>query len=164
MLYQYDVDSKLWIDVINEANALRDLINEYLSPTVDTELFLLNKFVRMFVGLFVTVISLDDNDLLITTSPAITDTIIFKVDMKLTIITAWRLSCSDKKDRDKKHRNLTYWKGVKAKSLKYACIKFKINWYTTYCSFYLSGFLKLVSCWSVVSIVTFYKLTNNHLF
>ena len=70
--------------MINEANALRALVSEYLSPTVDSELFLLNKFARMPVGLFVTVISTDDNELLMTKSPAITDIILFKVDMKLT--------------------------------------------------------------------------------
>ena len=74
--------------MINEANALRTLVYEYLSPTVDSELFLLNKVVRIPVGLFVTVISSDDNELLMTKSPAITDIIIFKVDMKLTSTTA----------------------------------------------------------------------------
>ena len=43
ILYQYDGDSKLWMVVINEANALGSLVNEYLSPTVDSELFLLEK-------------------------------------------------------------------------------------------------------------------------
>ena len=62
----------------NEANVLWALINEHLSPKVDSELFLLNKFARMPVGLFVTVISTDDNELLMTKSPAITDTIIIK--------------------------------------------------------------------------------------
>ena len=64
--------------MINESNALRALVNEYLSPTVDSELFLLNKFVRMPVRLFVTEISSDDNELLMTKSPAIADTIIIK--------------------------------------------------------------------------------------
>ena len=72
----------------NEANVLWALINEHLSPKVDSELFLLNKFARMPVGLFVTLIYLDDNELLIAKSPAISDTIIFKVDMKLTTTTA----------------------------------------------------------------------------
>ena len=74
--------------VINEANALRTLVKEYFSPTVDIELFLLNKFARMPVGSFVTVISLDDNKLLVTKSPAVIDTIIFRVDMKLATTTA----------------------------------------------------------------------------
>jgi len=74
--------------VTNEANVLWALINEHLSPKVDSELFLLNKFARMPVGLFVTLIYLDDNELLIAKSPAISDTIIFKVDMKLTTTTA----------------------------------------------------------------------------
>ena len=80
--------SKLQIDVINEANALRTLVYEYLSPTVDSEIFLLNKFERMPVGLFVTVISLYDNELLMTKIPAVAGTIILKVDMKLTTTTA----------------------------------------------------------------------------
>ena len=74
--------------VINEANASGSLVNEYLSPTVDSELFLLNKFVRMPVRLFVTEISSDDNELLMTKSPTVADTIIFKVDMKVTTTTA----------------------------------------------------------------------------
>ena len=52
------------MDVINEANVLPAIVNEYLSPTVDSELFILNKFVRIPVRLFVTVISSDDNELL----------------------------------------------------------------------------------------------------
>ena len=74
--------------MINEANALRTLVYEYLSPTVDSEIFLLNKFERMPVGLFVTVISLYDNELLMTKIPAVAGTIILKVDMKLTTTTA----------------------------------------------------------------------------
>ena len=70
------------IDVINEANVLRALVNEYLSSTIGCELFLLNKFVRMAGGHVVTVISLDDNELIITKYPPVTNTIIFKVDMK----------------------------------------------------------------------------------
>ena len=60
----------------NEANALQALVNKYLPPTVDSELFLLNKFIGMPVGPFVTVIPLDDNELLMTKSASITDTII----------------------------------------------------------------------------------------
>ena len=29
----------------------------------------------------------------------------------------------------KQQRNLAYWKGVKAKQLKYVCIKFQLNWW-----------------------------------
>ena len=87
MLYQHDGGPKFCIDVINEANALWALVNEYISPTVDSELFLLNKCVRLSIGSFITVISLDDSELLMTKSPAITDTIIFKEDMKLTTTT-----------------------------------------------------------------------------
>ena len=54
-------------------------------------------------GNFVTVISLDDNELFMTKYPLITDTIIFNVDMKLTTTSAWWWSCSDKKDRNKKN-------------------------------------------------------------
>ena len=73
------------IYAINEADALRALVNESLSPTVDSELFLLNKFIGMPVGPFVTVISLDDNELLMMKSSTVTDKIIFIVDMKLTL-------------------------------------------------------------------------------
>ena len=72
------------IYAINEADALRALVNEYLSPTVDSELFLLNKFVRMPAGSFVTVMYLDYNDLLMTNIPAVTYTFIFKIEMNLT--------------------------------------------------------------------------------
>ena len=72
--------------MINESNVLRALLNEQLSPTVDSEIFLLNKFVRMTVELFATVIYLDDNELLMPKSPIVTDTIILKVDMKLTTL------------------------------------------------------------------------------
>ena len=70
--------------MINEANVSRSLANEYLSPTVVSELFLLKTIVRMTVELFVIVISLDDNELLMTKSSTVTDKIIFIVDMKLT--------------------------------------------------------------------------------
>ena len=75
---------KLSIDVINNANALRSLVNEYALSTVGSELFLLNKFVRMSGGYFVTVISLDDNELFMTKCPPDTDIILFNIDMKLT--------------------------------------------------------------------------------
>ena len=83
MVYQYEVGSKLSIDVINKANVLRALVNEYLSSTVGSEMFLLNKFVRMTGGHFVTVISLDDNELFMTQYPPVTNTIISNVDMKV---------------------------------------------------------------------------------
>ena len=70
--------------MINEANVSRSLANEYLSPTVVSELFLLKTIVRMTVELFVIVKSLDDNELLMTKSSTVTDKIIFIVDMKLT--------------------------------------------------------------------------------
>ena len=82
-LYQYDGGSKPLIDVIDEAKALRALVNEYLSSTVVSELFLLNKFVWITGGHFVTVISLDDNELIMTKFPPVTNIIIFKVDMKV---------------------------------------------------------------------------------
>ena len=102
MLYQYDGGSKLWIDLINEANILRALVNDHLSPMVDSELFLLNKFVRMTIEPFTTVISLDDNEILMTKSPTVTDTTIFKVDMNLTPTMASRWSCSVKQIETKK--------------------------------------------------------------
>ena len=122
------------------------LINEYLSPTVDSELFLLNKFVRMSVGPFVRAMFLDDNELLMTKSSAVTDTIIFEVDMKLRPTTVWWWSCSVKKNRNKKTtKKSQLLNGVKVKNLKYVCINFKLNWYYTARGiFYLSGCLKLV--------------------
>ena len=83
MLYQYDGGFKLSIDVINDTNALRALVNEYVSSTVGSEMFLWNKFVRVNGGHFVTVTSLDNNELFITKCPPVTDRIIFNVDMKV---------------------------------------------------------------------------------
>ena len=88
MLYQYDGDSKLSIEEINKANALRALVNEYLSPTVDSEMFLFNKFELRFAGPLLTVLSLDNNELVMINGPAITSRIIFNVDVKLTTTTA----------------------------------------------------------------------------
>ena len=76
-------DSKLSIDVINDTNAFRALVNEHLSSTVGSGIFLWIKFVRTKWGLFVTVASLDDNKLFMTKYPPFIDTIIFKVDMKV---------------------------------------------------------------------------------
>ena len=83
MIYHYDGGFKLSIDVINDTNALRALVNEYLSSTVGSEMFLWNKFVRVNGGHFVTVTSLDNNKLFITKYPPVTDRIIFNVDMKV---------------------------------------------------------------------------------
>ena len=69
--------------MINEANALRALVNQYLSSMVSSEMSLLNKFVRMTGGHFVTVISLDDNEPIMTKYSPVTNTIFFKVDMKV---------------------------------------------------------------------------------
>ena len=83
MLYQYDGDSKLSINMINDTKALQALVNEYLSSKVGSEMFLWNKFVRMNGGYFVTVTSLDNNELFMTKCPPVTNTIIFKVHMKV---------------------------------------------------------------------------------
>ena len=88
MLYQYDGDSELSIEEISKANVLRALVNEYLSPTVDNEIFLFNNFELRFTEPTFTVISLDDNELVMMNSPAITSRIIFNVDVKLTTTTA----------------------------------------------------------------------------
>ena len=74
--------------MINDTNASQALVNEYLSSTVGSEMFLWNKFVRVNGGHFVTVTSLDNNELFITKCPPVTDRIIFNVVMKLTITTA----------------------------------------------------------------------------
>ena len=71
------------VNLINHIKALRALVNEYLSSTVDSEMFLLNKFVRVDGGHFVTVTSLDNNELFMTKCPPVTDRIIFKVDMEV---------------------------------------------------------------------------------
>ena len=69
--------------MINDTNAFRALVNDYLSSTIGSVLILWNKFVRMNGGYFVTVASLDDNELFMTKCPPVTDTIIFQVDMKV---------------------------------------------------------------------------------
>ena len=69
--------------MINEANVLRTLVNEYVSSTVGSEILLLNKSVRMTAGHFVTVISLDDKELIMTKCPPVIYTIIFNLDMKV---------------------------------------------------------------------------------
>ena len=71
------------MDAINDTNALRALVNEYLSSTVGSEMFLWNKFVRMNRGHFVTVTSLDNNELFMTKYPLVTDKIIFQVYMNV---------------------------------------------------------------------------------
>ena len=76
--------------MINKDNALQAFVNEYLSSAVGSEMFLLNKFVRMTGGHFVTVISLDDNELFIIKCPSVTNKIMFNVDMKLMTTTGWR--------------------------------------------------------------------------
>ena len=88
MLYQYDGDSKLSIEEIGKANILRTLVNEYFSPSVDSEMFLFNKFELRFAGPTFTVIYLDDNELVMINVPEITSRIIFNVDMKLATTTA----------------------------------------------------------------------------
>ena len=101
-LYQHDGGSKLSIDVISEAKLLRALVNEYLPSTIGSELLLLNKCVWTIGRHLVTVTSLGNNELLMTKCQPIANTIIFNTFMKLTATTAWRWSCSDKKDRNKK--------------------------------------------------------------
>ena len=71
------------LTVINNTKALWALVTEYLSSTVDSEMFLLNKFVRVTGGHFVTLTSLDNNELFIAKCPPVTDRIIFNVDMKV---------------------------------------------------------------------------------
>ena len=83
MLYQCDEGSKLSIDVINDTNALRALVNEYLSSMVGSEMFLWNKFVRVNGGHFVTVTSLVNNELFMTKFPPVTDRTVFNVYMKV---------------------------------------------------------------------------------
>ena len=94
-LYQNDGGSKLSIDVISEAKALFALVNEFLSSTTGRELLLLNTFLRTIGRHLVTFISLGNDELLMTKYR--------HISMKLkTTTTPWRLSCSDKKDRNKK--------------------------------------------------------------
>ena len=88
MLYQCDGDSKLSIDVISDTNALRTLVKEYLSSTIGSEMLLCLNFVRTKWGHFVTVSSLDDDELFMTEYPYFSDRIIFKVEMMVTTTTA----------------------------------------------------------------------------
>ena len=69
--------------VITKSTTLRVLVNEYLSSAVGSEMFLWNKFVRVNGGHFVTVTSLDNNELSMATYPPVTVRIIFKVHMKV---------------------------------------------------------------------------------
>ena len=62
-LYQYDGGSKLSIDVISGINTLRALVKEYLSSTIGRVTLLWRNFVRTKRRHFVTVSSLDDNEL-----------------------------------------------------------------------------------------------------
>ena len=88
--------------MISDAKVLRVLVNEYLSLTTGSELLLLHTLVQIIGRYLVTDISLDDNELFMTKCPPGTDTILFIIDMKLTTTTAWRWSCIDKTDRNKK--------------------------------------------------------------
>ena len=101
-LYQNDGGSKLSIYAISEAKALQALVNEYLSSTKGSELLLLNKFVWRIGRHLVTFISLDNNELLMTKCRHLQGRILLNVVMKLTTTTAWRWSCSGKKNRDEK--------------------------------------------------------------
>ena len=83
MLYQCDGFSKLSIDEISDTNALQALVKEYLSPTIGCGMLLCHNFVRTKRGHFVTVSSLDDNELFMTKCPYFSERIIFKVEMKV---------------------------------------------------------------------------------
>ena len=88
MLYQYDGDSKLSIDVISATNTLRALVKEYLSSTKGSDMLLCLNFVRTKWGHFVTVSSLDDDELFMSECPYFSDRIFFKVEMMVTTTTA----------------------------------------------------------------------------
>ena len=88
MLYQYDGGSKLSIDIINDTNAFRALVNEYLSSTGGSGLFLWNKLVQTKRRHFITVSSLNDSELLMTKCRHFKGRIIFNIVMKLTTTTA----------------------------------------------------------------------------
>ena len=68
MVYKKDEGSKFSIDVIAVIKVLRFLVNECLLYTIGSGLLLLNNIIRTIGGHFVTVVSLDDNQLLITKS------------------------------------------------------------------------------------------------
>ena len=59
--------------MISEAKTLRFLVKMYLLSTTGSNLFLLNKFVRMIGVYFVIVVSFDDNELIIAKCPPVTD-------------------------------------------------------------------------------------------
>ena len=83
MLYQCDGGYKFSIDVISDTNASRALVKEYLSSTIGSEILLCLNFVRTKRRHFVTVSSLDDNELLMIKHRYFNGRIIFKVDMKV---------------------------------------------------------------------------------
>ena len=83
MLYQYDGGSKLSIDVISDTNALLTLAKEYLLSTIGSGMLLYLNFVRTNWRYFVTVLSLDDNELFREKGRYFNGRIIFKVDMKV---------------------------------------------------------------------------------
>ena len=83
MVYNCDGGSKLSIDVISAIDAFRALVKEYLSSTIGIGMLLCLNLVRTKWRLFVTVSSLDDNELFMTNFRYFNDRIIFKVDMKV---------------------------------------------------------------------------------
>ena len=83
MLYQCDGGFKLSIDVISDTNALRALVKEYLSSTIGSGMLLCLNFVRTNRWHFVTVSSLDDNELFMTKCRYFNGIIVLNVDMKV---------------------------------------------------------------------------------
>ena len=83
MVYQCDGGCKLSIHAISDTNAFRALIKENLSSTGGSGLFLWNKLVQTKRRHFITVSSLDDNELSMTKCRYFNDRIVFKVDVKV---------------------------------------------------------------------------------
>ena len=83
MLSQCNGYYKLSIGAISDTNAFRALVKDNLPSTGGSGLFLWNKFVRTKRRHFITVLSLDDNELFMTKFRYFNYRIIFKVEMKV---------------------------------------------------------------------------------
>ena len=73
-------------------------------------MFLFNKFELRFAGPLLTLLSLDNNELVMINGPAITSRIIFNIDMKLQQQQRRddEVAAIRKIETNKQHRNLTY--------------------------------------------------------
>ena len=75
-LHQYDGWSKASIHMISEAKLFRVLVREYLPPTIGSELLLSYKLVWVIGRHFITQVSLEYNNRMISKYRPITETIV----------------------------------------------------------------------------------------